>query len=90
MYRISIVGSGFAALTAAQRIRESDPVAAITLVSPRPEFVYYPGLIWVPCGLRSGEDLRLPLKYFLRRMRVSHFAAEATGLREGGRVLDAR
>ena len=88
MYRISIVGSGFAALTAAQRIRESDPVAAITLVSPRPEFVYYPGLIWVPCGLRSGEDLRLPLKYFLRRMRVSHFAAEATGLREGGRVLE--
>jgi len=88
MHRISIVGSGFAALTAAQRIRGSDPEAAITLVSPRPEFVYYPGLIWVPCGLRSGDDLRLPLQNFLRRMRVGHFAAEATGLREGGRVLE--
>jgi sulfide:quinone oxidoreductase len=88
MHRIAIVGSGFAALTAAQRIREADPEAAITLVSARPEFVYYPGLIWVPSGLRSGEDLRVPLKNFLRRMRVSHFAAEATGLREGGRVLE--
>jgi sulfide:quinone oxidoreductase len=88
MHRITIVGSGFAALTAVQRVREADPDAAITLVSPRPEFVYYPGLIWVPCGLRSGEDLRLPLTNFLRRMRVSHFAAEVTGLREGGRVLE--
>jgi hypothetical protein len=25
---------------------------------PKPEFVYYPGLIWVPSGLRSGDDLR--------------------------------
>jgi sulfide:quinone oxidoreductase len=88
MHRIAVVGSGFAALTAAQRIRESDPDAAITLISPKPEFVYYPGLIWVPSGIRSGDDLRLPLKNFIRRMRVSHVAGEATGLRDGGRVLE--
>jgi sulfide:quinone oxidoreductase len=88
VHRIVIVGAGFAGLTAAQGIRESDPEASITLVSPRPEFVYYPGLIWVPSGLRTGDDLRISLKKFFLRMRVTHFAAEATGLREEGRVLE--
>jgi acyl-CoA thioesterase-1 len=54
----------------------SDPAGGgfkgdVTVVSPRAEFVYYPGLIWVPSGLRSGEDLRLDLKAFFRRMGVS-------------------
>jgi sulfide:quinone oxidoreductase len=88
MYRITIVGSGFAALTAVQRAKETSPHSQITVVSPRAEFVYYPGLIWVPSGLRSGEDLRLSLKNFFRRMGVTHLAGEATGLRDGGRILD--
>ena len=88
MQRITIVGSGFAALTAVRRVRKASPEAQITVVSPRAEFIYYPGLIWVPCGLRTGEDLRLPLAGFFRRMGVTHVAAEATGLRDGGRILD--
>jgi sulfide:quinone oxidoreductase len=60
----------------------------ITLVSPKDEFVYLPGLIWVPSGLRTADDLRIPLKSFFRRLRVNYVAAEATGLREGGRVLE--
>jgi sulfide:quinone oxidoreductase len=88
MPQITIVGSGFAALTAVQVLKESGPDTRITVVSPRPEFVYYPGLIWIPPGLRSGEDLRIPLKTFFRRMGVTHRAAEATGLRTGGRVLE--
>jgi len=87
MPQITIVGSGFAALTAVQVLKESSSDMRITLVSPRAELVYYPGLIWVPCGLRSGDDLRIPLKAFFRRMGVTHLAAEATGLREGGRLL---
>jgi len=88
MPRVTIVGSGFAALTAVQTLREAAPDTEITLVSPEPEFVYYPGLIWVPTGRRSGDDLRIPLKPFFRRMNLEHVAAEATGLREGGRVLE--
>jgi sulfide:quinone oxidoreductase len=88
MNRIAVVGSGFAGLTAVRHIRESDPDALITLVSSRPEFVYYPGLIWIPSGIRSGDDLRVPLENFFRRNRVAHFAAEATGLRDGGRTLE--
>lgn len=88
MQRVTIVGSGFAALTAVQALKEAGVATHITVVSPRAEFVYLPGLIWIPSGLRTGEDLRIPLKGFFRRMGVTHVAAEATGLREGGRLLD--
>jgi len=88
MPRVTIVGSGFAALTAVQALREANRKMDITLVSPQPEFIYYPGLIWVPTGLRTGEDLRIHLKGFFRRMNVNHVAAEATGLRDGGRILE--
>ena len=87
MHRITIVGSGFAALTAVQSLRESGANLGIDLVAPHPEFVYLPGLIWVPSGIRSGDDLRIPLRNFFRRNRVNHIAAEATGLKEGGRTL---
>jgi len=87
MPQVTIVGSGFAALTAIKTLHRAAPETAITLVSPKEEFVYYPGLIWIPTGLRTGDDLRIPLEPFLRRMGVKHLAGEATGLDEGGRVL---
>lgn len=87
MPRVTIVGSGFAALTAVRTLRRAAAQTDITLVSPSAELVYYPGLIWVPTGLRTGEDLRISLASFFRRMRVNHLAGEATGLRDGGRVL---
>jgi sulfide:quinone oxidoreductase len=88
MQRITIVGSGFGALTSVQRLREAGYKADITVVSPKPEFVYYPGLIWVPAGLRNGDDLRIDLKPFFRRMGVTHLPAAATGLRNGGRTVE--
>jgi sulfide:quinone oxidoreductase len=88
MHRVTIVGSGFAALTAVQTIKEAGVAASVTLVSPRAEFVYYPGLIWLPSGIRRAEDLRLPLKGFFRRLGVNHLAAEAMGLSADGRVLE--
>lgn len=88
MHRITIVGSGFGGLTAVRALRASGLEAQVTLVSPRPEFIYYPGLIWVPCGLRSGEDLRIDLRRFFERQGVTHVAAEATGLANDGRILE--
>ncbi len=87
MSRVSIVGSGFGALTAVSSLRGADPSLEITVVSPKAEFIYYPGLIWVPSGLRSGDDLRIDLTAFFRRMQVNHRAAEATGLSADGRTL---
>jgi len=88
MQRVTIVGSGFAALTAVIELRKRAPEIEITLVSRRPEFVYYPGLIWVPSGLRTGDDLVIDLRPFFERMQVRHLAGEATGLKNGGRLLE--
>jgi sulfide:quinone oxidoreductase len=88
MHRVTIVGSGFGGLTAVRVLRQSGLKAELALVSPKPEFVYYPGLIWVPCGLRSGDDLRIDLRGFFQRQGVTHVAAEATGLSNGGRILE--
>ena len=85
--KITIVGSGFAALTAVRELRKSGLEAEITLVSPRPVFEYLPGIIWIPSGLRKGDDLRVPLQNFFRRMNVRHHQASATGLANGGRTL---
>ena len=87
MHRITIVGSGFGALTAVNTLRESGLSVDLTVVSPTAEFVYLPALIWVPSGLRTGDDLRVNLKPFFKRSGVTHLAAEATGLTDGGRTL---
>jgi len=87
MNRVTVVGAGFAGLTAVRKLRQADPGLAITLVAPRPEFVYLPSLIWVPCGLRKPEDLVIPLDGFFQRMKVDYRAASAAGLEADGRVL---
>ncbi|MFZ5467221.1 MAG: NAD(P)/FAD-dependent oxidoreductase [Pseudomonadota bacterium] len=87
MARISVLGAGFAALTAVRRLRRQNSEAEITLIAPRAEFVYAPSLIWIPSRLRSGSDLRIDLQRFLARHRVSIHAGRVTGLRDGGRVV---
>ncbi len=87
MSRVTVVGSGFAALTAVRALAKAGDVQ-ITLVSPRAEFQYLPGIIWIPSGLRRPEDLRLPLAGFFHRLGVQHLAAAATGLSADGRVLE--
>lgn len=83
--RISVIGNGFAAVAAVRRLRSVDPAAEITMIGRKPEFLFYPSLIWIPTGLRQGSDLIVPLENFLRRHRVRFHAGEATGLEEGGR-----
>jgi sulfide:quinone oxidoreductase len=85
--RISIVGAGFAALTAARELRRREPDAEITLIAPKAEFVYLPSLIWVPFGLRTGEDLRFDLSAILARHRLGFHGARVTGISEGGRKV---
>lgn len=86
--RITVIGAGFGALSTVRELRRRDAQAEITLVSPRAELHYLPGIIWIPSGLRTREQLVVPLANFLRRMKVQHIAAEVVGLREGGRLVD--
>jgi sulfide:quinone oxidoreductase len=85
---ITIIGAGFGALSSVREIRQRDAQAEITLIAPRAELHYLPGIIWIPAGLRTREQLVVPLANFFQRMKVRHVAAEVTGLREGGRVVD--
>src|SRR5690554_4773836 len=85
MARVTVIGSGFAALTAVRQLRRADTRLGIDVISPRPQLIYYPGTIWIPTGKRRPEDLVVPLERFFRRMRVDHHAANATGLSDDGR-----
>ena len=85
--RITVVGAGFAGLTALRTLRRHAPDASLTLVAPRAELHYLPGTIWIPSGLRSRADLVVPLDEFLRRERISFHRAHATGLSADGRIL---
>jgi sulfide:quinone oxidoreductase len=87
MSRVTVVGAGFGALTAVRKLRALDRGLQIDLVAPKPEFVYYPGTIWIPTHLRRPEDLLIPLDNFFRRMRVTYHKGEATGLSADGRTL---
>ena len=86
--RITVIGAGFGALSTVRELRRRDASVQITLVSPRAELHYLPGIIWIPSGLRTREQLVVPLASFFARMKVQHVAAEVIGLREGGRVVD--
>ena len=87
MKKISIIGAGFAALSAARKLRQLDARAEITLIAPKAELVFLPSLIWIPSGMRKAEDLRIPLGNFLREHRINFHAGEATGLENSGRTV---
>jgi len=84
---VTIIGSGFAALTTVRQLHASAPDIAITLIAPRPEFTYLPGTIWIPSGIRQPEDLQIPLENFFKRMRVNYHQGSVTGLKNGGRTV---
>ncbi|MBL8308354.1 MAG: FAD-dependent oxidoreductase [Rubrivivax sp.] len=85
--RITVLGAGFGALSTVRELRQRDRAARITLVAPRAELHYLPGIIWIPSGLRTRADLVVPLDNFLRRMDVDFHPAEVTGLADGGRTV---
>ena len=87
MKKITIIGSGFAGLTAVKTLRKQDKQCEITLISPKAELVYYPSLIWVPSGASSKDDIVVPLNNFFKRMNVQHIAGEVTGLENNGRKV---
>lgn len=85
--QITILGSGFGALTAVREVRQQAPEADIQVISPRAELLYYPSLIWLPQDLRQPDDLKIDLRAFFERQRVTHVPASVTGVSEGGRMV---
>lgn len=88
MKKITIIGAGFAGLTAVRQLRKLEQAVEITLIAPRPELQYLPSLIWVPSGLRQREDIIIPLANFFKRMNVKFVQASVTGLKDQGRTVE--
>lgn len=87
MTRVSIIGAGFGALTAVRKLHKALPNVEITLIAPRAELIYSPSLIWIPSGLRTGQDLRIDLGSYFSRHHVRFHAANVTGLSDDGRQV---
>jgi len=85
--KITVAGAGFAALTGLKELRKNLPDAELTLVAPKPEFIYLPSLIWVPYGLRKGDDLRFDIHPLLKKLKVNFVAGSVTGISDDGRIL---
>lgn len=85
--KICILGNGFAALTAAQKTRKRLPKAQIDLIAPSDEFIYYPSLIWIPSGLRKGDDLRVDLTKFFAKHKINFIQGRVTNVSDGGRTV---
>lgn len=87
MQGITIIGAGFAALTAIRSLRRRGVQQPITVIAPRDALHYLPSSIWLAPGLRRAAQLSIPLGGFFRRHQVQFVQASVTGLRDGGRVV---
>ena len=87
MKRIVVLGSGFAALTAIHTLRKRGHRGPITVVSPTESLFFYPSLIWVPAGMRTKEDLTVPLTNWYAKHRVEHFNATVSGLDPAAKLV---
>lgn len=96
MTRHLIVGSGIAALAAAEAIRRHDPAARITLVSEEPHpFYSRPGLAYLLSGAVPESQLRIRSAEEIEALRLERITArvERIGparrevLLAGGRIL---
>ena len=87
MHRVTIIGTGFAGLTAIKQLRKAGADVEITVISPLAELHYLPGIIWIPSGLRARKDLVVPLADFFKRMNVRYHRASVTGLSDDGRTV---
>ena len=86
--KITAAGAGFAAITGVRQLRKRLPEAEITLVAPKPEFVFLPSLIWVPYGIRKGNDLVHDIRPLLKDLNVTYRQAAVTGISADGRVVE--
>ena len=87
MTDVTVLGTGFAALTAVRKLRAADKQLEITVIAPQPNLVYLPSLIWLPSNQRKPEDIVIPLDNFFKRNNVNYVQAAAEGLEDGGRTV---
>jgi sulfide:quinone oxidoreductase len=85
--KITIIGAGFAALTAIKTLRKHSKEFEITVIAPKAEFIYLPSLIWIPSGIRSADDLRIDLNSFFARNNINYHAGTVEAIKDAGRTV---
>lgn len=85
--KITIIGAGFAALTAIKTLRKRSKTCEITLIAPKAEFIYMPSLIWIPSGKRSADDLRIDLASFFNKNNINFHAGTVESVKDAGRTV---
>ena len=85
--KITIIGAGFAALTAIKTLRKRSQDIEITLVAPKAEFIYMPSLIWIPSGKRTADDVRIDLTAFFAKKKVNFEAGTVQHIKDDGRTV---
>jgi len=89
MNKITILGTGFAALTAVRKIRKLDKKCEITLIAAKKEFIYLPSLIWIPSGRRKAQDLIVSLDNFIQKHNINFHQGHVTGVKDNGRIIES-
>ena len=84
---ITILGTGFAAMTAIKQTRKKAPQAEITVIAPQAKMIYLPSLIWIPSGLKKGSDLEIDLTNFFTKQKVKFIKASVKTITNKGRTV---
>ncbi len=87
---ITIIGAGFAGLTAIKTLRQQGYQDDIHLIAPKPELFYYPSLIWVPAGQRNQADLTVSLDNFFKRYQINYSQDTVIGLDPKTQIIKAK
>lgn len=86
--RILVLGGNFGGLTAALTVkRELGSDVDLTVVSPSPDFLFTPSLIWMPFGRRTWDEITFPVEPMLGEHDIAFVEAAATSVDPVGRSV---
>ncbi|MCX7638239.1 MAG: FAD-dependent oxidoreductase [Cyclobacteriaceae bacterium] len=82
--RIVVLGSNFGGATAALELkRKLKDRAQVTVISPNPNFLFIPSLIWVPFGRRKLDEISFPIRPVLENKGIRFIEDAATRVKPG-------